>query len=327
MADMLPPVGEASIQGVIVRESDGSIDFNRIREAGFRIVYLRATSGTNYVDCRLQNNEQAAISAGLEVGYYHVLTARTVSEAQIQANFFLNTLSQRTSALRTAMQYDRHHGLDVLTTNAIARTFLSAVENAMEAAPMIRTDVTDATLVWSANLAQRYPLWIIDPDVSAPQLGAPDVAEGKWSGWTGWEYAERDDVYGSIQLPLNLFTTNIYASNVSDDTKLICVNVVYGDTLTSIAKLFNTTVSEIVQLNAIANPDRIYPGQTLYIRVPAATPLNCCDNYTVRRGDTLTSIAGRFGVTVEHLTRVNDLSDPNRIYVGQVLKLGLCSDS
>lgn len=332
MADMLPPLGDARYQGVIVHESDGTIDFDRLREAGFSIVYLRATSGADYVDCRLQANEQAAFAAGLEVGYYHYLTARTISEAQAQANFFLSTLSNRQSLLRPAMQYERHRGLDALTTNAIAQTFLGAVANALDTAPMIRTDATSANLVWAPGLARQYPLWVIDPDVSAPQVGgtntdaAPDVAEGKWAGWTGWEYAEREDVYGSVQLPLTLFTTNVYTSGAPVGTKLICVNVVYGDTLTSIANLFGTTVNEIVRLNDIANPNRIYPGQTLYIRVPTSTPLDCCDSYTVRRGDTLTSIAGRFGTTVAQLATINKLSNPNRIYVGQVLKLGLCNE-
>ncbi|MBS6366674.1 MAG: LysM peptidoglycan-binding domain-containing protein [Clostridiales bacterium] len=49
---------------------------------------------------------------------------------------------------------------------------------------------------------------------------------------------------------------------------------------------------------------------------PAATR-----EYTVRRGDTLWAIARRTGATVEELTVLNDLPDPNLIYVGQVLRL------
>lgn len=43
--------------------------------------------------------------------------------------------------------------------------------------------------------------------------------------------------------------------------------------------------------------------------------------YTVVAGDTLTAIAKRFGTTVEILCQLNDIKDPNKIYVGQVLKL------
>ena len=43
--------------------------------------------------------------------------------------------------------------------------------------------------------------------------------------------------------------------------------------------------------------------------------------YTVRSGDTLSGIAARYGTTWQHLQQLNGLADPNRIYVGQVLKV------
>lgn len=41
--------------------------------------------------------------------------------------------------------------------------------------------------------------------------------------------------------------------------------------------------------------------------------------YTVKRGDTLTKIAKDYGVTVEALAASNGLTNPNKIYVGQIL--------
>ena len=130
-----------------------------------------------------------------------------------------------------------------------------------------------------------------------------------------------------MELPLSLFTENVYrAAQGGSAEKLVCVTVAYGDTLSGIARLFNTTVSSIVRLNRIANPNRIYPGQKLYLRVPTNTPLECCDSYTVRRGDTLSGIAQRFGTTVDRLVEVNGISNPNIIRVGQTLSLGLCDE-
>ncbi len=45
----------------------------------------------------------------------------------------------------------------------------------------------------------------------------------------------------------------------------------------------------------------------------------CGTRHLVQRGETLYSIARRYGVTVAHLTELNGLSDPNRILVGQSL--------
>lgn len=55
--------------------------------------------------------------------------------------------------------------------------------------------------------------------------------------------------------------------------------------------------------------------------VAAATPSGIQESYTVQPGDTLGSIADRFGIPLEDLMRLNGLTDPNWISVGQVLLL------
>ncbi len=93
-----------------------------------------------------------------------------------------------------------------------------------------------------------------------------------------------------------------------------------GDTLTSLARYFGVTTNALAQANGIRNINRIEVGQRLCIpnRMPAPSPTY----YTVQRGDTLTSIARRFGTTGYALQQLNRLSDPNRIQVGQVLRIG-----
>jgi cytoskeletal protein RodZ len=53
---------------------------------------------------------------------------------------------------------------------------------------------------------------------------------------------------------------------------------------------------------------------------PTATPTPACmEEYTVVSGDVLSAIAARFGVTVEAIQAASELTDPNRLSVGQVL--------
>lgn len=118
-----------------------------------------------------------------------------------------------------------------------------------------------------------------------------------------------------------------------------------GDTLSGIANHFGTSYVQLAQINHIANPNRIYVGQVLQLKStgsqtnnrPAATtpttPLHhntsssasaaaTTGSYTVKSGDTLSGIASRFGVSYEQLAQSNGIANPNRIYVGQVIRLG-----
>lgn len=88
-----------------------------------------------------------------------------------------------------------------------------------------------------------------------------------------------------------------------------------GDTLRKIADWTSTTVDDILKVNPqIKNADKIYVGQV--INLPAAV-----NTYIVQKGDTLKKIADKFGTTVDSLKSLNNLSDPNKIYTGQTLRL------
>lgn len=45
--------------------------------------------------------------------------------------------------------------------------------------------------------------------------------------------------------------------------------------------------------------------------------------YTVKRGDTLSQIALRYGTTVNELVNLNSINNPNLIYIGQIIKINI----
>ncbi len=92
-----------------------------------------------------------------------------------------------------------------------------------------------------------------------------------------------------------------------------------GDTLYSIARRYGTTVWQLASYNNIYNVNLIYVGQVLII--PDGTTPPPASTYTVCYGDTLYSIARRFGVTVWQLASYNNIPNPNYIYAGQILRI------
>jgi LysM repeat protein len=149
-----------------------------------------------------------------------------------------------------------------------------------------------------------------------------------------------------VTTPSLLITpTTLFAENTTTSDGTCTYVVEPGDNLYRIALSNDTTVADM----RAANPDLegenpiLQPGQRLNlpecasetpetVEIAPATPTSSVgtiveatpipssgETYTVQRGDTLFTIAQRLGTTVAELQQANNISDPNRISVGQVL--------
>jgi LysM repeat protein len=107
-------------------------------------------------------------------------------------------------------------------------------------------------------------------------------------------------------------------------------NIIYiiarGDTLKGLAARFDVTVDALLAANPdITNANVIYEGERLIVNqnsVPnPPPPPPAGQTYYVQRGDTLKKIAARFGTTVDAILQLNNIANPNLIYVGQALTL------
>ncbi len=92
-----------------------------------------------------------------------------------------------------------------------------------------------------------------------------------------------------------------------------------GDTLWDIARKFGTTTSSLRALNNLGRSSQIYPGQKL--RVAGESPRYVM--HEVRRGESLSRIASRYRTTIQRIIANNAITDPDRLQVGQVLKIHL----
>jgi peptidoglycan-N-acetylglucosamine deacetylase len=106
-----------------------------------------------------------------------------------------------------------------------------------------------------------------------------------------------------------------------------------GDTLYRIALRYRVTVAALAATNNISDPRRIFVGQTLLIpttdpQIPALTPPGVSPTpivvdgqryHIVRSGENLFRIALRYGVPLNRLAEVNQITNPRQIFVGQII--------
>ncbi len=115
----------------------------------------------------------------------------------------------------------------------------------------------------------------------------------------------------------------------------------HGDNLSDIAREFGVSIEDILRLNNLRNPHRIYAGKKILVPaydspvLPGATVITSANNdrakdgiatvelvnHRVKRNETLSDIALWYGVGVKRLARINRIRNVNRLRIGQIVKI------
>jgi LysM repeat protein len=112
-----------------------------------------------------------------------------------------------------------------------------------------------------------------------------------------------------------------------------------GDSLSKIAKRHGLRSKELAAINQISDPNKIRIGQKLILppnatsvpdapsapavssSAPSSSAMVVGGMYTIQKGDSLSRIAKRYGVSAKDLAAANEISNPNKIRVGQKIKV------
>ncbi len=197
------------------------------------------------------------------------------------------------------------------------------------------------------------------PSVALAAPSAPQAESDSWHGSGNCYFVKRGDTLSQIAVNLGVSVHALMQANgirnpnhiyvgqclvipgwhdAGHNSGQSCANVHWvrhGQTLSWIAQQYGVSVHALMQANGIRNPNHIYAGQKLCIpggwspppdpkpQPPPRPqpPVDGCQVYVVQRGDTLSRIARWHGTTVQQLMAINNLWNPNHIYVGQVLKI------
>ncbi|MBN1178461.1 MAG: LysM peptidoglycan-binding domain-containing protein, partial [Anaerolineae bacterium] len=97
-----------------------------------------------------------------------------------------------------------------------------------------------------------------------------------------------------------------------------------GENLYRIALRYGMNYLQLASYNGIVNPNNIHIGQVIRIPAGGSTPVQPStggSTHTVQPGENLFRIALRYNMNYSYLASYNGISNPNQIYVGQVLRI------
>lgn len=321
------PSSDEIYNGIDVSEWQKIINFREVKEAKIEVVYIKATQGNDYIDPYFERNYQEAKENGLKIGVYHFLTAKNTEEAKDEADFFASVISKKKIDCRLAMDFEVFGDLTKKEINEISKVFLERVEEKTKKEMIIYSDSSNAKDIFDEELARKYPIWVAEYGVREPSNN------GKWETWVGFQYADNGRIKGIIGfVDKDYYTKEIFLSNTieipesehrNNIDKTRKIKVKRGDTLSKLAIQYNTSVGMIVNLNKIRNRNLIYVGEVL--KIPYANKEHKGETnhiiYIIRRGNTLSEIAKKFNMSVMEIVRLNEIKNPNLIYIGETLRI------
>lgn len=327
-----PPSNDEIYEGIDVSEWQGTINFKKVKEAGIDIVYIRASEGTNYIDPYFKENYENAKVNGLKTGFYHYVTATNTEEAREEAEFFVSNIKGTEPECKLAMDFESFGNLSKDQINEISKVFLETVQTLSGKECVIYSDAYNAREIFNEELARKYAIWVADYFVEEP------ADNGKWSSWVGFQYVDQGRINGiDGNVDRDKFTNGILLNDTSkipeDTTKDVSqefeyITVKRGDTLSKITREYNTSYKYLAKINDIENPNIIRVGQRL--KVPTFIDDEIHDTshrlYIVRSGNTLTQIAREYDVSIERIVELNDITNQNLIFEGEVLRIPTIND-
>ena len=229
--------------------------------------------------------------------------------------------------------WKKKHGYNFDNSKAISEAFCSIVEGACYYTGIYASKSWFDTYLKGLN---RYNKWIAHwSNVSYEDKSGVGMhqytSKLKLNGYLGnldGDYAHSDFPTIIKNSGLNGYgkgaetTKPVKPSKPQTSSETIYI-VKKGDTLSGIASRYGTTYQVLASYNGISNPNLIGVGQT--IKIPNGTMSHITNTssrtYMVKSGDTLSSIAKKYGTTYQKIAKDNNISNPNKIYPGQKLTI------
>lgn len=321
--------------GIDISKHQGDINLTALKDK-VEFVIIRA-GYSNSIDPKFERNYNLCKELGIPVGAYWYSYALNVDTAKKEANTFLNVLKGKQFEypvyldMEDADGWKEKHDYNFDNSKAISEAFCSIVESAGYYTGIYASKWWFDTYLEGLD---KYNKWIahwanVDYE-GKPGIGMHQyTSKLKLNGYLGnldGDYAHTDFPTIIKNSGLNGYgkgaetTKPVKPSKPQTSSETIYI-VKKGDTLSGIASRHGTTYQVLASYNGISNPNLIRVGQV--VKIPNGTMSHITNTssrtYIVKSGDTLSSIAKKYGTTYQKIAKDNNISNPNKIYPGQKL--------
>ena len=316
------------MRGIDISKWQSGIDLSAVN-ADFVIV--KATEGIGYVDKSCDGFFQKALSLGKKLGFYHF--ARPTNDPVREADFFYENCKGYFGKAIPILDWEAENKQTV----AYAKAWLDRVYQRSGVKPVIYMSESVANAYnWSSVANADYGLWVAkyrdnNQDYNYNMANAGSRPKVKWwKFYCMWQWTITGRLNGySGNLDCNVFygdgtTWDKYAGKSGTASKPApapapaparksneviaqeVINGAWGNGEDRKKRLTDAGYNYTV-VQAIVNKKIAARNQSVY--------------YVVKRGDTLSAIASKFGTTYQHLAQLNNIANPNKIYAGQKLRI------
>lgn len=323
-----------------ISKHQGSVNFSTMKEAGVEGVILRCGYATKK-DSRFDDYYIAAKKEGLPIGSYHYATfhysgkstdSNAVEKAKEQAQTAIAFLKGKTIDAFVALDLELEPG----TSTKLSRSAMTKAANAyMDTLKKAGyTPCLYCSVSWLYDKMNpvdiKYPLWLAYyHEEGKVSTSFPNTSYGlkmkalRQRIWL-WQYTDKGNgkKFGVSSTGIDLnhrykdFGKKAAVPTASTAT-VKTYKVKKGDTLSEIAAKYGTTYQKLASYNGISNPNKISVGQVLKIPGKSLS----YKVHTVKSGETLSKIAGKYGTTYQALAKHNNIKNPDLIHVGQQIKI------
>lgn len=305
-------------KGIDVSKHNGTIDWAKVKAAGVQFAMLRAGYGRydNQKDEQFEANYKGATAAGIPVGAYHYSYATTAEQAKQEAEVFLGWIKGKNLTYPVAFDIEnkKQANLGVSVISDIIRAFCETVEAAGYYV-VVYANKDWLTNRIDADCKSRYDIWLA-------QWTSKPTYTGSYGMWQYTSDGAVDGIAGRVDMNIAYkdYPSVIAGMDGSSDTTT--------STPTDTAKKTNAELANEVIAGKWGNGEerkqRLTAAGYDYDAVQAIVnklvqPQETV--YTVKKGDTLSGIAAKYGTTYQKLAKYNGIQNPNLIHVGQKIKI------